>query len=86
MQARRKLCTVYDEESLIERQCQRWFARFRSGDFSVKDAPQSQADHLFRSLQNSLKRKKLDSDEATKRYLDQFIADKDRRSSMRPES
>lgn len=41
MQARKKLCDVYDGNSLTERQCQRWFARFRSGDFDIKDAPRS---------------------------------------------
>ena len=39
MQARKKLCDVYGEDCLIERQCQRWFVYFRSGNFSVQDAP-----------------------------------------------
>lgn len=34
VQARKKLCVVYGEDCLAERQCQRWFARFRSGNFS----------------------------------------------------
>ena len=38
-QARRKLCGVYGDECLSERQCQNWFARFRSGNFDVKDEP-----------------------------------------------
>ena len=29
---------VYGEKSLTERQCQNWFARFRYGDFHLKDA------------------------------------------------
>ena len=37
MQAYRKLCGVYGDECLSERQCQNWFARFRSGNFDVKD-------------------------------------------------
>ena len=37
VQARKKLYDVYDEKSLTERQCQNWFARFRSGDFHPKD-------------------------------------------------
>ena len=41
MQARKKLYDVYGEKSLTERQCQNWFARFRSGDFHLKDAPRS---------------------------------------------
>ena len=41
VQARKKLFDVYGEKSLTERQCQNWFARFRSGDFDLKDAPRS---------------------------------------------
>ncbi|XP_078032732.1 histone-lysine N-methyltransferase SETMAR-like [Augochlora pura] len=37
-QVRKKLCAVYGNEALKERQCQNWFARFRSGDFSLKNA------------------------------------------------
>ena len=37
-QAHQKLCGVYGDECLSERQCQIWFARFRSGNFDVKDA------------------------------------------------
>ena len=39
--ARKKLYDVYGEKSLTERQCQNWFARFRSEDFHLKDAPRS---------------------------------------------
>ena len=35
------LYDVYGEKSLTERQWQNWFARFRSGDFHLKDAPRS---------------------------------------------
>ena len=41
VQDRKKLYDFYDEKSLTERQCQNWFARFRSGDFDLKDAPRS---------------------------------------------
>ena len=41
LQARKKLHEVYGEKSLTERQCQNWFARFRSRDFDLKDAPRS---------------------------------------------
>ena len=41
VQARKKLYDVYGEKSLTERQCQNWFARFRSGDFHLKDPPRS---------------------------------------------
>ena len=39
--ARKKLYDIYDEKSFTERQCQNWFARFRPGDFDLKDAPRS---------------------------------------------
>ena len=38
-QAYRKLCVVYSDQCLSERQCQDWFARFRSGNFDVEDEP-----------------------------------------------
>ena len=40
-QAHRKLCVVYGDECLSERQCQNRFARFRSGNFDVKYEPRS---------------------------------------------
>ena len=40
-QAHKKLCSVYGDEALKERQCQNWFAKFRSGDFSLKDEKRS---------------------------------------------
>ncbi|XP_018047750.1 PREDICTED: histone-lysine N-methyltransferase SETMAR-like [Atta colombica] len=36
--AREKLHRVHDKNVVKKRQCQNWFARFRDGDFSVKDA------------------------------------------------
>ena len=36
-QAHRKFCDFHGDECLSERQCQNWFARFRSGNFDVKD-------------------------------------------------
>ena len=41
MQAWKKLYDVYGEKSLTECQCQNWFARFRPGDFDLKNAPHS---------------------------------------------
>ena len=32
---------VYGDEALKERQCQNWFDKFRSGDFSLKDEKRS---------------------------------------------
>ncbi|EFN76722.1 Histone-lysine N-methyltransferase SETMAR, partial [Harpegnathos saltator] len=39
--AHKKLCAAYGNEALKERQCQNWFARLRSGDFSLKNAQRS---------------------------------------------
>ena len=33
-----KICTVYREEAVTDRTCQKWFAKFRAGDFSLDDA------------------------------------------------
>ena len=41
-QAHKKLCAVYGDEALKERQCQNWFDKFRSGDFSLKDEKRSE--------------------------------------------
>ena len=40
-QAAKKLCDVYREETLKDRQCQKWFHKFRSRDFSLKDEQRS---------------------------------------------
>jgi len=37
----KKLRDVYGDKALKERQCQNWFRKFRSGDFSLKDEPRS---------------------------------------------
>ncbi|GFW56052.1 histone-lysine N-methyltransferase SETMAR [Trichonephila clavipes] len=41
VQARKKLTDVYGESVLTVRQCQIWFAEFRSGNFDVEDVPRS---------------------------------------------
>lgn len=33
----RKICAVYGENAVNSRTCQKWFAKFRSGDFSLED-------------------------------------------------
>ncbi|XP_068974748.1 histone-lysine N-methyltransferase SETMAR-like [Bombus flavifrons] len=38
LQAHKKLYAVYENEASKERQCQNWFAEFRSSDFSLKNA------------------------------------------------
>ena len=40
-QTHEELCAVYGNEAPKERQCQNWFAKFRSGDFSLKSAQRS---------------------------------------------
>ena len=41
VQVAKKLRDVYGDEALKGRQCQNWFRKFRSGDFSLKDEPRS---------------------------------------------
>jgi len=38
---KKKSCAVYGDEALKEWQCQNWFAKIRSGDFSLKDEKRS---------------------------------------------
>lgn len=40
-QAREKLRKVYGDNTLQERQYQRWFMRFHAGDFDLNSAPRS---------------------------------------------
>ena len=37
----KKICAVYGEGSVTDRTCQKWFAKFPAGDFSLDDAPRS---------------------------------------------
>ena len=36
----KKICAVYGEDAVTDRTCQKRFAKFRAGDFSLDDAPQ----------------------------------------------
>ena len=36
-ESHRILVEVYDEHALADRTCQKWFARFKSGDFGLED-------------------------------------------------
>ena len=40
-ETQKKICAVYGEGAVTERTCQKWFAKFRAGDFSLDDAPRS---------------------------------------------
>ena len=35
----KKICAVYGEGAVTDRTCQKWFAKFHSGDFSLDDTP-----------------------------------------------
>lgn len=40
-QTRRKICAAYGEDAVSERMCQKWFAKFCSGEMGIEDAPRS---------------------------------------------
>ncbi|XP_018346915.1 PREDICTED: histone-lysine N-methyltransferase SETMAR-like [Trachymyrmex septentrionalis] len=40
-QTRKKICAVYGENAVSDRMCQKWFAKFRSGEMNIEDAPRS---------------------------------------------
>ena len=35
----KKICAVYGEGAMADRTCQKWFAKFCAGDFSLDNAP-----------------------------------------------
>ena len=37
----KKICAVYGEGAVTDQTCQKWFAKFCAGDFSLDDAPRS---------------------------------------------
>ncbi|GFW29531.1 hypothetical protein TNCV_4491441 [Trichonephila clavipes] len=41
MEAKRTLCDVFGEEAVRAVTCQRWLAKFHSGDFSLKEESRS---------------------------------------------
>ena len=38
-ETQKKICAVYEEGAVTDRTCQKWFVKFRAGDFSLDDAP-----------------------------------------------
>ena len=38
-QTQKKICAVYGEGAVTDWTCQKWFAKFRAGDFLLDDAP-----------------------------------------------
>ena len=37
----KKMCAVYGEGAVTDQTCQKWFVKFRAGDFSLDNAPRS---------------------------------------------
>ena len=37
----KKICAVYGEDAVTDRVCQKWFVKFRAGDFLLDDTPRS---------------------------------------------
>ena len=37
----KKICAVYGEGAVTDSTCQKWFVKFRAGDFSLKHVPWS---------------------------------------------
>ena len=37
----KKICAVYGEGAVTDQMCQKWFVKFRAGDFSLDDSPWS---------------------------------------------
>ena len=35
----KKICVVYGEGAVTDLMCQKWFAKFHAGDFSLEDTP-----------------------------------------------
>ena len=40
-ETQKNICTAYGEGAVTDQMCQKWFARFCTGDFSLDDAPWS---------------------------------------------
>ena len=40
-ETQKKICAVYGEGAVTDQMCQKWFAKFRAGDFSPDNAPRS---------------------------------------------
>ena len=38
LKCKKKICTLYAEDAVADQMCQKWFVKFRAGDFSRADA------------------------------------------------
>ena len=63
------ICAVYGENAVTDQTCQKWFAKFHDGDFSLDDAPwlgrpvelhSNQIDTFIESNQHSTTRETAD--------------------------
>ena len=41
LKRKKKVCAEYGEGAVTDQMCQKWFAKFRAGDFLLEDAPWS---------------------------------------------
>ena len=41
LKRKKKMCAVYGEDAVTDRMCQKWFVKFRAGDFPRDNAPRS---------------------------------------------
>ena len=54
-----KICSVCEEGAVTDRTCQKWFEKFRAGDFSLDNAPRSgrpvevDNDHIETLIENN---------------------------------
>jgi hypothetical protein len=49
-EAARNICADYGEDSIAERTAQKWFARFKQGNFDMSDTPRSERHVVERNL------------------------------------
>ena len=38
-ETQKKICAAYGESTVTDQTCQKWFVKFRAGDFSLQNAP-----------------------------------------------
>ena len=82
----KKNCAVYGEGAVTDRMCQKWSAKFHSGDFSLDDTPQlgrpvevdsNQTEMLIENNQHYTMREIADilkvSKSSTENHLHQFV-------------
>ena len=53
IEMQKKICVVYREGAVTNQTCQKWFAKFRAGDFSLNDDAPDPVDQLKLTAINS---------------------------------